>query len=221
MFQERDNPPASTGLASENSERQLHRFPGHENTEADQNSSISFPISDLPSELRHEIYTHYFASLPPLSITLDNITSALHLRTKLALSSPYFESDLLPSIFYSNCTLSFSNPKVLRNFAEGEGRDRVARVRIEYGTLSRCHRTDWVFLLFQNFEYLREVTFAFDADGLEWDGSCFRQWLACVRDAMREAANSRVGKRGRGKNAGVMLKVECGEWTVCEKVGGC
>lgn len=93
-------------------------------------------------------------------------------------------------------------------------------MRIEYGTLSRCHRTDWVFLLFQNFGHLREVTFAFDVDGLEWDGCWFGQWLACVRDAVREAANSRVEKRGRGKKAGVMLRVECGDWTVCEVVGG-
>ena len=94
-------------------------------------------------------------------------------------------------------------------------------MRIEYGLLPRCHRIDWVFLLFQNFGHLREVTFAFNVNGMEGDGSCFGQWLACVRDAMREAANSRVEKRGRGKNAGVVLNVECGRWNVCERVGGC
>ena len=221
MSLERENHPALTALAFDHNEGSLHCFPGAKKTEINPVSSTSFHISDLPSELRNEIYAHYFASLPPLSITLDNVTSAIHNQTDLALSSPYFESEILPSIFYSKSTFSFSNPKVLRNFTKGEGRDRVARVRIEYGTLSRCHRTDWVFLLFQNFEHLREVTFAFDAGGKEWDGCCFRQWLACVRDAMREAANSRVEERGRGKNAGVMLKVECGRWNVCERVGGC
>lgn len=190
MSLERENHPAITALAFGNDEGSLYCFRGPKKTEINPVSSTSFPISDLPSELRTEIFAHYFASLPPLSITPDNVTSEIHNRTDLSLSSPYFESDILPSIFFPNCTFSFSNPKVLRNFARGEGRDRVARVRIEYGTLSRCHRTDWVFLLFQNFEYLREVTFAFDAD---WDGS----WLACVRDAVREAVNSRVVKRGR------------------------
>jgi hypothetical protein len=220
MSLERENYPALTSLAFDNNEGSLHCFPGTKKTEINPVSSTLFPISNLPQELRNEIYAHYFASLPPLSITPDNVTSAIHNRTNLSLSSPYFESDILPSTFYSNSTFSFSNPKFLRNFAKGEGRDKVAKVRIEYGTLSRCHRTDWVFLLFQNFEHLREVTFAFDANGMDRDGSCFKQWLGCVRDAMREAANSRVEKRGREKNAGVVLKVECGRWNVCERVGG-
>ncbi len=221
MALNRENCLALTALAFEKDEGSLYCFPRPRKTETNPVPSASFPISDLPSELRNEIYTHYFASLPPLSIIPDDVTSAVHNHIALALSSPYCESDILPSIFYSNTTFSFSNRKILRNFAKGEGRDRIARVRIEYGTLSRCHRTDWVFLLFPNFEQLREVTFAFDAGVKEWDGSCFRQWLACVRDAMREAANSRVVKRGRGENAGVMLKVECGEWNFSERVGGC
>jgi hypothetical protein len=215
------NHPALTALAFDHNEGSLRCFPGAKKTEINPVSSTSFRISDLPSELRNEIYAHYFASQPPLSVTPDNVISAIHKQTNLLLSSPYFESDVLPSISYSSFTFSFSNPKVLRDFARGEGRERVARVRIGYGTLSRCHRTDWVFLLFQNFQHLKEVTFAFDAGGKEWDGCCFRQWLACVRDAMREAANSRVEKRGRRENAGVMLKVECGRWNVCESVGGC
>ncbi|PMD26776.1 hypothetical protein NA56DRAFT_296525 [Hyaloscypha hepaticicola] len=179
MSLDRENRPPSTALAFTTDEASIHLLPDAKNTEVDPNSSTSFPISNLPSELRNEIYAHYFASLPPLSIIPANVTSTIHNQTDLALSSPYFESDILPSIFYSNFTFSFSNPKVLRNFAKGEGRDRVARVRIEYGTLSRCHRTDCVFLLFQNFGHLRE------------------------------------------KKAGVMLRVECGDWTVCEVVGGC
>jgi hypothetical protein len=220
MSLDRENRPALTAFAFDNNEGSLHCFPGAKKTEINRVSSTSFRISDLPPELRNEFFAHYFASLPPLSISFDNFTSAIHNQTDLFLSSPYFESDILPSIFYSNSTFSFSNPKMLRNFARGEGRDRVARVRIEYGSLSRCHRTDWVFLLFQKFQHLKEVTFAFDAGGKEWDGCCFRQWLACVRDAVREAANSRVEKRGRGENEGVVLKVECGGWSVCERVGG-
>ena len=221
MSLEIENRPARTALAFDNNEGSLHCFPGAKTTEIKPVSLTSSPISDLPSELRNEIYAHYFASLVPLLIGPDNVTSAIHNQTNLCLASPYFESDILPTIFYSYNTFSFSNPKVLRNFAKGGGRDKVAKVRIEYGTLSRCHRTDWVFLLFQNFEHLRAVTFAFDAGGKDWDGSCFGQWLGCVRDAMREAANSRAVKRGRGENEGVVLKVECGRWNVCEKVGGC
>jgi len=221
MSLDRENHPALTALAFDDDEGSLHCFPGAKKTQINPVSSISFHISDLSSEPRNEIYAHYFTSLPPLSISLDNVTSAIHKQSDLSLSWPYFDSDILPSIFYSYSTFSFSNPKILRNFAKGEGRERVVKVKIEYGSLSRCHRTDWVFLLFQNFEHLREVTFAVDAGGKDWDASCFGQWLACVRDAMREAANSRVEKRGRGENAGVVLKVECGGWNVCERVGRC
>ena len=47
----------------------------------------------------------------------------------------------------------------------------------------------------------------------------FGQWWSCVRDATREAANSRV-EDTKERNTGVLLKVECGDWTISEIVGG-
>jgi hypothetical protein len=98
MSLERENHPAITALAFGNDEGSLYCFRGPKKTEINPVSSTSFPISDLPSELRTEIFAHYFASLPPLSITPDNVTSEIHNRTDLSLSSPYFESDILASI---------------------------------------------------------------------------------------------------------------------------
>jgi hypothetical protein len=188
-----------------------------EDKESEKDKSTLFPITCLPHEIRSDIYAHYFASLPPLRITAANICSDLHLETQLALSSPYFEFDILASIFYSNCIFSFSSPKVLRQFAEGEGRERVSRVRIEYGKLSRCSHPDWVFLLFQNFANLTEVTFGFDRDGM--DAGLFGPWWECVRDAMREASSSRIDQMLKGRSAGVLTRVECGHWSVFERVG--
>ncbi len=91
-------------------------------------------------------------------------------------------------------------------------------MRVEYGKLSRCSHPDWVFLLCQNFGNLKEVTFAFDKDGL--NEGLFGPWWECVRGAIREAANSRE-QMGKGRNAGVLVGVECGDWSVFERVGAC
>jgi hypothetical protein len=92
-------------------------------------------------------------------------------------------------------------------------------VRIDYGRLLRCHHTDWIFLLFQYFLTLKEVTFILGTNGQLVDQNLFGQWWNCVRDATREAANSRV-EDTRKRNTGVLLKVECGDWTISEIVGG-
>jgi hypothetical protein len=109
----------------------------------------------------------------------------------------------------------------LRQFAGVEGRGKIARVRIEYGELSRCNRTDWVFLLFQNFEKMEEVTFVVSAKWKEVDAGMFDQWWKCVRDAMREASNSRVKNIAKGENPGVLLKVEYRECDIPGKEGCC
>jgi hypothetical protein len=215
--EQRENHSIFKALTSKRGRTSLHAFPRIQTSE----NESTFSISNFPPELRDEIYAHYFASLLPLSITPDNLTTALHNQTDLSLSSPYFKFDIRPALFYSNCTFSFSNPKVLRQLARGEGKHRVAKVRIEYGKLSRCHRTDWVFLLFQNFGNLKEVTFIFEVDGIDLDASFFGQWWKCVRDAMREASNSRVENISKRKKNGIMLKVESGNWSICEIVGGC
>jgi len=169
-----------------------------------------FSISYLPPELRNEIYAYYFASLPPLNITTSNDSSRLHRETQLSLSSPYFDSDILPSVFYQNCTFSFSSPKLLRQFAKGDFKESVAKVRIDYGRLSRCHHTDWIFLLFRYFHRLSEVTFILDTNGQIVDDGLFAQWWRCVRDATREAANSPVDGTGKSRETRILLKVECG-----------
>jgi hypothetical protein len=38
-------------------------------------------------------------------------------------------------------------------------------VRMDYGRLLRCHHTDWIFLLFQYFLTLKEVTFVLGTNG--------------------------------------------------------
>ncbi|KAE9373245.1 hypothetical protein N431DRAFT_438564 [Stipitochalara longipes BDJ] len=198
----------------------LQAPPKPQNREFASKLSASFPILRLSPELRNEIYAHYFAFLPPLKITPENVTSPLHQQTQLSLSTPYFEFDILPSIFYRNCTFSFSSLKSLRQFAKGEGRDRVAKVRIDYGRLSRCHHTDWVFLLFRYFGNLEEVMFCLQTDDMEADENLFGQWWKCVRDATREAANSQIEDIITRRNTGVRLKVECREWNISAILGG-
>jgi hypothetical protein len=56
-----------------------------------------FPISSLPPELRHHIYTLYFALLPPVTITPTNASLPLHALTPLTLSSPFFIADTPPA----------------------------------------------------------------------------------------------------------------------------
>jgi len=38
-------------------------------------------------------------------------------------------------------------------------------------------------------------------------------WWGCVRDAVREGVCS------RGKKKGLLLRVESGEWSACERIG--
>jgi hypothetical protein len=149
---------------------------------------------------------------------VENISSELHQETQLSLSSPYFKFDILSPTFYSNCTFSFSSPKILRQFAGVEGRGKIARVRIEYGELSRCNRTDWVFVLFQNFENLEEVTFVVSAKWKEVDAGVFDHWRECVRGAMREASNSRGKNIAKWRNNEVLLKVECRECDIPKEI---
>jgi hypothetical protein len=213
--------PIIPAFTFKNGRSTLHAFTSALDKEHEAITITSFPISWLPAEIRNEIYACYLASLPPLSINSDNISSSLHEEIPLSLSSPYFKSDIQPSSLYSNLTFSFSSPKVLRQFAKTKGRHRVAKLRIEYGKLSRCHHTDWVFVLFHNFEKPEEVTFVLQGGGNGEEVELFQQWWECVKGAMREASNCRNGNTGKKGKRGVMLSVECGNWNICELVGGC
>jgi hypothetical protein len=71
-------------------------FPRAPKRELTSKISTLFLISNFPPELRNELYAHYFASLQPLRITSENVSSPLHKETQLSLSSPFFESDIWP-----------------------------------------------------------------------------------------------------------------------------
>jgi hypothetical protein len=220
MISQQKNLPLLSFSTSKSGKTSLHSF---SESHSDQSKPIvpeTFSISLLPPELRNEIYAHHFASLSPLKSSFDNVASALHQETQLSLSSPYLKYDILPSTFYLNNVFSFSNPKVLKQFARRKWRDQVERVRIEYGKLSRCHSTDWIFLLFQHFKRLKEVTFILVTNG-EWvDEGLFEQWWKWTRDAMREASNSRPENIRSERGIEVVSKVEYGDCNSLETIGG-
>ncbi|KAF8854471.1 hypothetical protein BDZ45DRAFT_676926 [Acephala macrosclerotiorum] len=103
-----------------------------------------FPLQNLPSEIRHEIYAHYFASLPPhniscsviskfrqqvkdkqkekdLGIKASNTTNSslppYHTLNPLQVSSPFFVTDIPTFIYYQQTTFSFSCPSALKSFS--------------------------------------------------------------------------------------------------------
>jgi hypothetical protein len=168
----------------------------------------TFSISKLPPELRQIIYTLYLTSLPSLPITPSNASHPLlHNSTPLSLSSPFFISDLPPSLFYENTTFSFSSGEVMKLFSLG--REQVRKIKIQYGKEMKCPTRDWVVIMNECFEGLEEVTFC--VEGSVGFGGV---WWECVRDAVREGVCSR-GKKNR-----LMLRVESGEWSACERIGG-
>jgi hypothetical protein len=95
----------------------------------------TFSISKLPLELRQTIYALYLTSLPSLPITPSNASHPLlHNSTSLSLSSPFFISDLPPSLFYQNTIFSFSSGEVMKLFSSQFSRqERVRKIKIMYG----------------------------------------------------------------------------------------
>jgi hypothetical protein len=180
----------------------------------------SFPISDLPYEIRQLIYTFYFASLPTQNITCINGRLPLHTLTPLCLASPFLASDPAPSLFYKHTEFSFSCPTGLKTFAEciSDMKQDIRRAKIMYGRYDQPTR-DWVYLLTSNFEELEEMTFAVDKDsgGLGMGHMCFGNWWGCVRDAVREGLHP--DSRDREKRR-VVLRVEDGEWGIEEVICG-
>jgi hypothetical protein len=169
----------------------------------------TFSISKLPPELRQQIYALYLTSLPSLPITTSNASHSFYASTPLSLSSPFFISDLPPSLFYYNTTFSFSSGDIIRLFSLREGQ-LVRKIKIMYGNEVECPTRDWVVLMNCCFERLEEVTFVVEGDGMGGG----RLWWECVRDAVREGVCS------RGKEKGLVLRVESSEWSACEWIGG-
>jgi hypothetical protein len=165
----------------------------------------NFSISKLPPELRQAIYTLYLTSLPSLPITTLNASHPFHASTPLSLSSPFFISDLPPSLFYRHTTFSFSSGEVMKLFSS---QFSIRKIKIMYGKEEvSCLSRDWVVIMNECFKGLEEVTFCVEGEfgGLWWE---------CVRDAVRE------GFCSRGKKKGLVLRVESGEWSACERIGG-
>jgi hypothetical protein len=125
----------------------------------------SFPISQLPPELRHKIHASYFNNLPPVDITPSNSTSHHHLSNPLALASPFFASDIPTNTFYSSSTFTFSSGKVMRDFsAQDRNSEIVKKIKIVYGKekgVEEAKNRDWVrtaaIPLFSYLNMLREL----------------------------------------------------------------
>jgi hypothetical protein len=169
----------------------------------------TFSISKLPPELRQQIYALYLTSIPPLPITTSNATHPLHNSTPLSLS-PCFISDLPPSLFYQNTIFSFSSGEVMKLFSSQFSRqERIRKIKIMYGKEEiSCPTRDWVVIMNECFEGLEEVVFCVEG-GVGIGGL----WWECVRDAVREG----VCCEGRRKR--LLLRVESGEWSACERIG--
>jgi hypothetical protein len=149
--------------------------------------TTTFPVSRLPPELRHKIYTHYFTTLPPFSITQAS-NPPLISTIQLSLASPYLYYDIPPRLFYQNTIFSFSCPQILQSFPS-KSSAFVKRVNIEYGDISK-RGPDWVYLCV-----------VVNGEG----EAVFEGWWRCVRDAVREAGGNGVVVRAESRD---------GEWSV-------
>ena len=194
-----------------------------------------FLIFYLPWEIRQQIYTFYFASLPTQSITCPNARLPHHTLTPLFLASPCLALDLSSTFYYRNATFSFLCPEALKIFAKTLGsspilssgtkpekdeetkeirtEDRakdVRKIKILYGRFDQPTR-DWLHLLMENFSSVEEVTFSVERKGSCRVGQmCFGNWWSCVRDAVRE------GLAPAGKGRKVKMRAEDGEWGIDE-----
>ncbi|KAE8442668.1 hypothetical protein EG329_002966 [Mollisiaceae sp. DMI_Dod_QoI] len=184
----------------------------------------SFPLSNLPPELRHEIYAHYFANLPSHYISCATISQynssqrpntpesslpSFHTEFQLYLASIFFTHDIPSWIYYHHATFSFSCPSALKSFtAHPLAHTYVRKIRISYGGIGE-QGPDWVYLLLKGFERLEEVVFVVDVE--DECGCCgvaserLNHWWGCVGDAFREG----MSLNGKGMKGGkVRLKLE-------------
>ena len=201
-----------------------------------------FPISQLPYELREQIYIFYIASLPMQSITCSNARRPRHTLMPLYLASPLLLVDFSSTLFYQHATFSFSCPEALKTFAEalcsssasksesesepkagseaeireiGNERRRkdIRKVKIVYGRYGQPSR-DWVHLLLENFPLVKEVTFGLEKrkGGCGVGYVCFENWWGCIVDAVRE------GLASAGRQRRVWLRIEDEQWGMEEVV---
>lgn len=160
-----------------------------EATKSYPSTTSPFPLQNLPSEIRHEIYAHYFASLPPHHISCSAIANyrqqqrerqkakdlgteasntsssslpPFHTLSPLLLSSPFFTIDIPTFIYYQQTKFSFSCPSALKSFSSSDLTQRFTRkIRIAYGGIGD-QGPDWVYLILKAFERLEEVVFIVD-----------------------------------------------------------
>jgi hypothetical protein len=161
---------------------------------------LTFPISDLPYELRQLIYARYLAILPPLRITPTTLRRLPH--PALLRSSPIFVRDIAPPLFYQRATFSFTCVADLLVFARLPHRHHVRKIRIL--SLHDKEGGDWVYSAQKCFPGLEEMVFEFAEDQeihVDLDG-----WWERVLDAVREG---RAGG-GRRRRRGLRLSVEDG-----------
>ncbi|KAL2070632.1 hypothetical protein VTL71DRAFT_13658 [Oculimacula yallundae] len=194
-------------------------------------------LLSLPLELIYQIATQYFSSLPPLLITPQNLHLPLHVQTPLSLSSPIFSLLIPSSLYYQHARFVFEDAAVMREFAGLYGRrERVRKVEVSFGGVGlrrERKRVDWVFQLLEAFGGLGEVGFVFGDTGIDREGAgeereahkCLGEgalgtWWECVVDAVREGVAARASVDGRGKRAGLVLRLECEGFLWSEKVGG-
>jgi hypothetical protein len=110
----------------------------------------------------------------------------------------------------------------MQAFAGFEGRaETVRNIHIVWGKDESPTR-DWVHFMSSCFIDLKTATFSlergkqcFGFGGVEQFGA----WWDCVRDAVREGlASGSTGRRSKRKGKGLVLRVEDGEWGVCERI---
>ncbi|KAL3417588.1 hypothetical protein PVAG01_10598 [Phlyctema vagabunda] len=172
-----------------------------------------FQINNLPLEL----YLHILSHLSSFSETLAPSLGSLHLPIHLPFAAP---------LFYSSLLFTFSCLDVLRQFAGHfeRGRD-VRRVRILYDADNdvegrpiegneESKKGDWVFVLFESFQKLEEITFVKTVKMN--DGNCFEDeetWWQHITNAVRE------GLAMRNQTGGIVVKLEDGRgWAREEKI---
>jgi hypothetical protein len=145
----------------------------------------TFPISELPYELRQLIYSYYLSLLPPLHINKNTLRSLPH--PALIRSSPLFACDIPPPVFYKHATFAFSSVADLLLFARPPHGHRVRNVRI----LSHQDGKggDWVYCTQRCFPDLEEIVYEMP-EGQEMQCE-LEGWWERVLDALREGRGTK------------------------------
>jgi hypothetical protein len=146
----------------------------------------TFPISNLPYELRQLIYASYLSFLPPLQV------SSMSLRPFPCLgpihSPSLFACDLFLPCFYQNITFAFNSVADLLLFSRPPQSQHVRRIRIQSHQDKKGG--DWVYICQKCFPSLESIVFALSEDKeLQYDD--LEGWWERVIDALREGRGAR------------------------------